>query len=79
MVVHDRYTVYDHPDLGELVHQLCCSHLVRDDAAECYPHEDWPVQIAADAIRGLIHAANTARDAGHDRIDAQVKAELIDR
>ncbi len=87
VVVHDRYTVYDHaefaadPDNAEfqgVVHQLCCQHLLRDtdDAGEVYPQEHWPAQIA-DAVRGLIHATNLARDQGHDTIDAATRAELV--
>jgi transposase len=38
----------------------------------------WPTQIA-DALRYLIHAANTARDAGHDRIDAALRDTLVRR
>lgn len=77
VVVHDRYTVYDHPDL---VHQLCCAHILRDlaDAAETYPDAHWPAQIA-EAIQGLIHATNSARAAGQQRIDPAVRAELVDR
>ena len=26
VIVHDRYSVYDHPALGSLTHQLCCAH-----------------------------------------------------
>ena len=89
VMVHDRYTVYDSSKLdtaraerglASLVHQLCAAHLLRDlaDVAEAYPDEHWPVQIA-DALRGLIHAANTAREAGVDAIDEQVKTELLDR
>jgi hypothetical protein len=89
VVVHDRYTVYDNAQLEKdraerglapLLHQLCTAHLLRDlaDVAEAYPHEHWPVQIA-DALRGLIHAANTARDSGLDAIDEQVKTELVQR
>src|SRR5712691_5815175 len=61
VVVHDRYQNYD--AFPGLIHQLCTAHLLRDlaDAAETYPDAHWPVQIA-DALRGLIHAANTARD-----------------
>ena len=61
VVVHDRYQNYD--AFPGLIHQLCTAHLLRDlaDAAETYPGAHWPVQIA-DALRGLIHAANTARD-----------------
>ena len=63
VVVHDRYVNYD-PVQG-IVHQLCCSHILRDieDAAECYPDAIWPGQIA-ESLRALIHAANTARDRG---------------
>ena len=87
VIVHDRYTVYDSKQitqarldsgLAALVHQLCTAHLLRDLAAvaEAYPDEHWPVQIA-DALRGLIHAANTAREAGADSIDASVRDKLI--
>ena len=38
----------------------------------------WPVQIA-DALRGLIHQANLAREAGHDTIPTSVRDELITR
>ena len=70
VVVHDRYQNYDAAVFAGLVHQLCCAHILRDlaDAAECYPHANWPAQIA-DALRDLIHAANTARDAGLPSID----------
>ena len=36
----------------------------------------WPAQIT-DALRGLIHQANLARDAGHDTIEAAVRDKLI--
>ena len=80
VVVHDRYHVYDNdafacdpddPAFVGVVHQLCTQHLARDldDAAEVYPDEHWPTQIA-EALRGLIHHLNLARhDAtaeGHD-------------
>lgn len=80
VVVHDRYQNYDSAVFGDLVHQLCTSHILRDlaDAAECYPAAHWPVQIA-EALRDLIHAANTARDAGHGAIDDALRAELIRR
>jgi hypothetical protein len=44
---------------------LCCAHILRDleDAAQAYPGAIWPGQ-AADALRALIHAANTAREQG---------------
>jgi transposase len=63
VVVHDRYVNYDSFD--GISHQLCTSHLLRDleDAAQTYPDAIWPGQIA-DALRGLIHAANLARGRG---------------
>ncbi len=79
VVVHDRYCNYDSKVFAGLVHQLCTSHILRDlaDAAECYPQAHWPNQIA-DALRDLIHAANTARDAGHDTIDPQLRDTRLD-
>jgi transposase len=78
VVVHDRYTVYDNDELGSLTHQLCCQHLLRDlaSAAETYPDAHWPTQIA-DALRGLIHATNLARDAGLAGLDDAVRDTLI--
>jgi transposase len=66
-VVHDRYKNYDH--FPGISHQLCAAHLLRDleDAAQSYPGAIWPGQIA-EALRGLIHAANVARDHGLDRV-----------
>jgi transposase len=63
VVVHDRYVNYDAFD--GISHQLCAQHLLRDleDAAQTYPGAIWPGQIA-EALRGLIHAANLARDQG---------------
>jgi transposase len=80
VIVHDRYQNYDSAVLGTLVHQLCCQHLLRDldGAAEVYPDAHWPTQIA-DALRGLIHEANLARDQGLKAIPAAVKNELITR
>lgn len=80
VIVHDRYQVYDSAELGHLTHQLCCAHLLRDaaDAAEVYPDKVWPTQIA-DALRGLIHHANLAREQGLDAIPDDVRDELITR
>ena len=80
VVVHDRYQTYDSAELGNLVHQLCCAHLLRDldGAADAYPDTIWPTQIA-DALRGLIHHANQARGQGRDTIDTGLRDELIDR
>ncbi len=74
VVVHDRYANYGSKVFAGLVHQLCTAHILRDlaDAAECYPHARWPSQIA-DALRDLIHAANTARVAGRFAIDDQLR------
>jgi transposase len=75
VVVHDRYQNYD--SFGGLIHQLCTSHLLRDleDAAQTYPGAHWPVQIA-EALRGLIHAANTARDQGLTVVPGDIAAPL---
>ena len=63
VVVHDRYQNYD--SIDGISHQLCCAHLLRDvgSAAEAYPGEIWPAQIAEN-LRALIHAASVARDQG---------------
>jgi transposase len=76
VVVHDRYVNYDAFD--GISHQLCTQHLLRDieDAAECYPDAIWPGQIA-DALRGLIHAANLARDQGLAAVPAQMTTEHL--
>jgi hypothetical protein len=75
VLVHDRYQNYDSAQLGAHTHQLCCSHLLRDleDCAESHPGATWPAQIQT-ALRGLIHAANLARQAGRDAIDPGTKA-----
>lgn len=80
VIVHDRYQNYDADPFKHLLHQLCTAHLVRDleAAVELYPEEHWPTQIR-DALRGLIHEANTARAAGADRINPEVKDELARR
>lgn len=76
VIVHDRYVNYDSDQLGPFIHQLCTQHLLRDlqGAAETYPDQHWPTQIAA-AIRALIHQANLARDTGRTALDEQVLAE----
>lgn len=80
VAVHDRYPVYDTPGnfADGVRHQLCCSHLLRDlaDAAESYPDAVWPTQCAR-ALRGLIHAANTASDAGHHQVDPKLRKRLV--
>jgi transposase len=80
VIVHDRYQNYDSAELGQLTHQLCCQHLLRDlqGAAEVYPDAHWPTQTA-DALRELIHHANLAREANQTSIDQQTKDELITR
>jgi transposase len=76
VVVHDRYQNYD--SFAGISHQLCCQHLLRDleDAAESYPEAIWPGQIA-DALRGLIHAANVARDRGMSAVPGETTAEHL--
>lgn len=78
VVVHDRYTVYDYPQVGVRWHQLCCAHLLRDleDAAQTYPGAAWPAQITA-ALTGLIHAASQARSSGLAAVPAPAAAPLI--
>jgi transposase len=80
IAVHDRYINYDHDDLAKQVagHQLCTAHLLRDiaSAAESHPEHRWPEQ-AARALRGLIHAANTARAGGGSAVPADVADPLI--
>ena len=78
VVVHDRYFLYDHHEVGDLTHQLCCAHILRDleDAAQTYPDAHWPTQIQ-DALRELIHYANLARESGHQAIPAHVTDRLI--
>jgi hypothetical protein len=74
--VHDRYQNYG--AFGQVAHQLCCAHLLRDleDCAESYPDAIWPGQ-AADALRALIHAANEARARGLDAVPGDpVAADL---
>lgn len=65
VIVHDRYQNYDSAQLGELTHQLCLSHVLRDltSAGELYPGQAWPAQLAAE-LRELIHRANQARERG---------------
>ena len=78
VVVHDRYTLYDNKAFKQITHQLCTQHLLRDlaGAGEVYPDAVWPGQIA-EALRGLIHATNLARDNGADQVDPDVRAELV--
>jgi len=53
-------------------------HLLRDleDAAQTYPDAIWPGQIA-DALRGLIHAANLARGQGLAAVPGDMTAEHL--
>ena len=77
VIVHDRYQNYDSAELGTLIHQLCCAHLLRDldGAAEVYPDAAWPTQIA-DALRALIHQANLAREQGYSSIPSTITDPL---
>jgi transposase len=73
VLVHDRYRNYD--AIPGVAHQLCTQHILRDleDAAQSYPDAVWPGQ-AAEALRALIHAANTARDKGLARVPDNITA-----
>ncbi|MEO3807241.1 transposase [Nonomuraea sp. B1E8] len=75
VVVHDRYQNYDAAELGARDHQLCAAHLLRDleDCADTYPDARWPRQLQT-ALRGLIPAANLAREQGKDAIAAGTPA-----
>ncbi|MEV6674499.1 IS66 family transposase [Streptomyces sp. NPDC051162] len=74
VTVHDRYHTYDSTQLGDLDHQLCLAHVLRDlaGAAELYPDDTWPVQLA-DELRELIHRANQARTRGEATLPQRVK------
>jgi transposase len=74
VAVHDRYQAYDSSQLGELNHQLCLAHVLRDlaSAAELYPDQSWPVQLA-DELRELIHRANQARMRGETSLPQRIK------
>ncbi len=76
VVVHDRYQ--NSESFAGISHQLCCQHLLRDleDAAQTYPGAIWPGQIA-EALRGLIHAANVARRQGLHAVPAELTAEHL--
>jgi transposase len=77
VLVHDRYQNYD--AIPGVLHQLCCQHILRDleDAAQSYPDAVWPGQ-AAEALRALIHAANTARAKGIAAVpDSDMAADLV--
>jgi hypothetical protein len=76
VVVHDRYVSYG--SVSGISHQLCTQHLLRDleDAAQSYPDAIWPGPTAQ-APRGLIHAANAARDQGLSAVPAEMTAEHL--
>jgi transposase len=79
IAVHDRYTIYYNQKWKHLGgHQACAAHLLRDltDAAEAYPTAVWPEQ-AQRALRGLIHAVNSARDSGQAVIPPTIRDPLI--
>ncbi|MCY7343741.1 MAG: hypothetical protein LH603_18405 [Pseudonocardia sp.] len=56
------------------------AHLLRDldAAAQVYPDQVWPVQIAT-ALRSLIHHTNLARDHGLDTIPGDIRTALLSR
>jgi hypothetical protein len=73
VLVHDRYANCD--SMPGVLHQLCTAHLLRDleDCAQAYPDAVWPGQ-AAEALRGLIHSSNVARDKGLPAVPDDDKA-----
>jgi len=75
VAVHDRYQNYDSAQLGDLDHQLCLAHVLRDltGAAELYPDDTWPLQLA-DELRELIHRANQARTRGETCLPERIKS-----
>ncbi|TFV33963.1 hypothetical protein E4K10_42815 [Streptomyces sp. T1317-0309] len=66
------------PKLGNLNHQLCLAHVLRDlaSAAELYPDDTWPVQLA-DELRELIHRANQARTRGETSLPERIKSIAV--
>jgi hypothetical protein len=79
VVVSDRYANYFHHGWEHIAgNQACLAHLVRDyeDAAQSYPQAIWPVQ-AQRALRGLIRAWHTARDAGQAEIPPHIRDPLL--
>jgi hypothetical protein len=75
VIVHDRYQNYDSVQLGSLTHQLCLAHALRDlaSAAELYPDEVWPAQLA-DEVRELIHRANQAPARGEQVLPERIRS-----
>ncbi|MFI5800280.1 IS66 family transposase [Streptomyces sp. NPDC051677] len=75
VAVHDRYQAYDSTQLGDLDHQLCLAHVLRDlaGAAELYPDDTWPIQLA-DELRELIHRANQARTRAETCLPERIKS-----
>jgi hypothetical protein len=53
---------------------LCLAHVLRDlaGAAELYPAQPWPTQLA-DELRELIHRANQARTRGETSLPQRIK------
>lgn len=75
VVVADRYANYFQQGWEHIVgNQACLAHLIRDyeDAAECWPDAVWPVQ----ALRSLISAWHTARNAGQAEIPPHIRDPL---
>ncbi len=78
IAVHDRYQAYDSTQLGDLNHQLCLAHVLRDltSAAQLYPNEHWPIQLT-DELRELIHRANQARTRGETSLPQRVTSIAV--
>ncbi|MGW1163762.1 IS66 family transposase, partial [Streptomyces sp. NPDC002519] len=69
---------YDSTQLGDLAHQLCLAHVLRDltGAAELYPDDTWPTQLA-DELRELIHRAHQARTRGETFLPERIKSLAV--
>ena len=61
VIVHDRYPQLRQASRASPPAVRSSPAAGHEDAAQSYPGAIWPGQIA-DALRALIHAANTARD-----------------
>ncbi|MCA1675748.1 MAG: transposase [Actinobacteria bacterium] len=50
VVVHDRYALYDHPEVGDLTHQLCCQHYADTAVMPIWGRRCWWVGVP---VRGV--------------------------
>jgi len=76
ILVRDGYAGYDHLPA---VHPWCGAHLIRDlrSISDSDPAGQLWATAMADTLTGAHHAAAAARAAGHDRLDPNVLATLM--